>query len=134
MEDNTTMRAAIYARVSSEQQAKANTIASQLAALKERVCADGLSLDNELCFIDEGHSGSVLVRPALERLRDAAYAGGIDRLYVHSPDRLARIRHRLDVDVPQRTALRPAPVKTAALVVALNVKVPPVRVEISSVS
>jgi len=90
MEDNKTMRPAIYARVSSEQQAKANTIASQLAALKERVQTDGLSLDDELCFIDEGHSGSVLVRPALERLRDAAYAGGIDRLYVHSPDRLAR--------------------------------------------
>jgi len=30
------------------------------------------------------------VRPALERLRDLAWAGGIDRLYVHSPDRLAR--------------------------------------------
>ena len=29
-------------------------------------------------------------RPALERLRDVAYAGAIDRLYVHSPDRLAR--------------------------------------------
>ena len=59
--------------------------AERVAALKERVQADGLSLDDELCFIDEGHSGSVLVRPALERLRDTAYAGGIDRLYVHSP-------------------------------------------------
>ena len=47
-------------------------------------------MDDELCFIDEGHSGGTLVRPALERLRDVAYAGGIDRLYVHSPDRLAR--------------------------------------------
>jgi len=43
-----------------------------------------------LRFIDDGYSGSTLVRPALERLRDVAYAGGIDRLYVHSPDRLAR--------------------------------------------
>jgi site-specific DNA recombinase len=32
---------AIYARVSSEQQAHAGTIESQLAALKERVAADG---------------------------------------------------------------------------------------------
>lgn len=31
-----------------------------------------------------------LVRPSLERLRDAAYTGAIDLLYVHSPDRLAR--------------------------------------------
>ena len=30
------------------------------------------------------------MRPALERLRDAVAAGSIDRLYVHSPDRLAR--------------------------------------------
>jgi site-specific DNA recombinase len=30
------------------------------------------------------------VRPALERLRDQAAAGAIDRLSVHSPDRLAR--------------------------------------------
>jgi site-specific DNA recombinase len=40
--------------------------------------------------VDEGHSGSTLLRPALERLRDAAYAGALDRLYVHAPDRLAR--------------------------------------------
>jgi site-specific DNA recombinase len=30
------------------------------------------------------------VRPALERLRDVIAAGSVDRLYVHSPDRLAR--------------------------------------------
>lgn len=35
-------------------------------------------------------SGATLVRPALERLRDLAAVGGLDRLYVHSPDRLAR--------------------------------------------
>ena len=34
-------------------------------------------------FIDEGYSGATLVRPALERLRDVAAAGGMDRLYVH---------------------------------------------------
>ena len=82
MEDNQVIHAAIYARVSSEQQAKANTIGSQVTALKERLKADGLVLDEESCFIDDGHSGSTLVRPALERLRDVAYAGGIDRLYV----------------------------------------------------
>src|SRR5919109_3799781 len=85
-----TIRAALYARVSSQQQAKQDTIASQVAALRERVAADELLLLPEHCFVDEGHSGSTLVRPALERLRDLAYAGGCDRLYVHSPDRLAR--------------------------------------------
>lgn len=86
--DSTT--AAIYARVSSEQQAEAATIASQVAALEERVRADGLNLGPELRFLDDGYSGATLVRPALERLRDVAATGAIDRLYVHCPDRLAR--------------------------------------------
>src|SRR3954453_8817891 len=84
------LRVAIYARVSSEQQAKEDTIASQVEALKQRVAGDGLECDPELCFVDEGYSGSSLIRPALERLRDQAAAGVIDRLYVHSPDRLSR--------------------------------------------
>jgi site-specific DNA recombinase len=86
----TPMQTAIYARVSSAQQAEAHTVASQVAALRERVAADDLPLPEALQFIDEGYSGATLVRPALERLRDLAAAGALDRLYVHSPDRLAR--------------------------------------------
>src|SRR6516162_11366004 len=84
------VRPAIYARVSGEQQAQQNTIESQIAVLRERVQADGLPVEDDLCFIDDGYSGSTLVRPALEKLRDIAWAGGFQRLYVHSPDRLAR--------------------------------------------
>jgi site-specific DNA recombinase len=84
------LQVAIYARVSSDQQAEAGTIASQLAALGERVVQDGCRLADELTFIDEGYSGATLIRPALERVRDMAAMGGIDRLYVLSPDRLAR--------------------------------------------
>lgn len=84
------LRAAIYARVSSEQQAKNATIASQLEALRGRLERDGLALEPELSFIDEGYSGGSLLRPALERLRDQAAAGALDRLYVLAPDRLAR--------------------------------------------
>lgn len=84
------INAAIYARVSTEQQTETQTIASQLDALRSRVAADGLELSEELTFIDSGYSGATLVRPALERLRDLAFANGITRLYVHSPDRLAR--------------------------------------------
>jgi site-specific DNA recombinase len=79
-----------YARVSSDQQAEAGTIDSQLAALRERVAQDSLSLTEELTFVDEGYSGSTLIRPGLERLRDVVAFHGLDRLYVHSPDRLAR--------------------------------------------
>jgi site-specific DNA recombinase len=43
-----------------------------------------------MTFVDEGYSGGSLVRPALERLRDQAAAGALDRLYVLAPDRLAR--------------------------------------------
>jgi len=87
---DTTCRVALYARVSSQRQADAATIASQVAALEERLAADGFRLDPELRFLDDGYSGATLRRPALERLRDLIYVGGVERLYVHSPDRLAR--------------------------------------------
>jgi site-specific DNA recombinase len=85
-------RAAFYARVSSEAQARDHTIDSQVAALRERIMADAALMEPDHAFIDEGHSGSSLVRPALERLRDAVAAGDIDRVYLLAPDRLAR-RH-----------------------------------------
>ena len=88
MEDKLSI--AIYARVSSQRQAEDLTIQSQLAAIKKRIQDDKLHLNEELCFLDEGYSGATLVRPALEQLRDASWAGSVDRLYVHSPDRLAR--------------------------------------------
>lgn len=81
---------ALYARVSSDQQAKSGTIDSQVTAVRERIAADGESLADDLCFIDAGVSGATLVRPQLERLRDHAALGVIDRLYVLSPDRLSR--------------------------------------------
>jgi site-specific DNA recombinase len=84
------LRVALYGRVSSEQQTKEHTIASQLEALKRRIAEDGFECDVELCFVDDGYSGSSLIRPALDRLRDQAAAGAIDRLYVLSPDRLSR--------------------------------------------
>ena len=58
---------ALYARVSSEQQAEANTIDSQVAALRERSAAEGVDLQSVCEFIDAGDSGASLVRPALER-------------------------------------------------------------------
>ncbi|KFB72611.1 MAG: Transposase [Candidatus Accumulibacter phosphatis] len=86
----TALAVALYARVSSAQQAQAQTIDSQLAALRERIAHEGGLLCPEHEFIDAGYSGSTLIRPALERLRDAVAAGEIERVYVHSPDRLAR--------------------------------------------
>jgi len=48
------IQAAIYARVSSEQQAEANTIASQVTALQERAQVDGLQVSEAMTFLDEG--------------------------------------------------------------------------------
>jgi site-specific DNA recombinase len=81
---------ALYARVSSAQQAEAGTIDSQLVAVRERIIADGGTVLPPLEFVDDGYGGRTFLRPGLERLRDLAYAGGIDQLYVLDPDRLAR--------------------------------------------
>ena len=82
--------AALYARVSSEKQAQENTIASQIEALKTRIAADSLPLLDDHHFVDNGYSGLNLVRPALEKLRDQVAASMIDKIYIHSPDRLSR--------------------------------------------
>lgn len=84
------LRIALYARVSSKRQARGNTVASQLAALRERVASAGLSIEPGDEFVDEGYSGTTLLRPALERLRDAVAAGVLDQVHVLAPDRLAR--------------------------------------------
>src|SRR5215831_6731879 len=81
---------ALYARVSSDPHPEAHTIASQVAALRERVAAEGLVVPEAMQFLDQGYSGATLIRPALERLRDVIAGGAVDRVYVHSPDRLAR--------------------------------------------
>ena len=82
--------AAIYARVSSERQRQAETIQSQLVALRELAGGRGLLVTDDLVFEDEGFSGATLIRPALERLRDRAAEGAFEVLLCHAPDRLAR--------------------------------------------
>ena len=83
------LRVAIYARVSSDQQA-GGTIASQIAALEARVIQDGLRLEPDHRFIDDGYSGASLNRPGLDHLRDAVKAAAFERILVTTPDRLAR--------------------------------------------
>jgi site-specific DNA recombinase len=84
------MKAAIYARVSTDKQGRDQTIDSQLDALRRWATAHGHELKDEHVYIDEGYSGARLDRPALDRLRDAAREGEFDVLGVYSPDRLAR--------------------------------------------
>ena len=82
--------AAIYARVSSEQQREEHTIASQTAALIEFAKSHELEVPKEWVFEDEGYSGATLERPGLERVRDLAAEGQIQAVLAYAPDRLSR--------------------------------------------
>jgi site-specific DNA recombinase len=82
--------AAIYARVSSERQKEEQTVGSQTEALLDYARSEGYIVPREWIFEDEGYSGSNLVRPGLEHIRDLAAAGQLETILVHSPDRLSR--------------------------------------------
>src|SRR5450755_465147 len=82
--------AAIYARVSSEQQREEHTIASQTATLIEFAKSHDLEVPKEWVFEDEGFSGAILERPGLERVRDLAAEGQIQVVLAYAPDRLSR--------------------------------------------
>jgi site-specific DNA recombinase len=81
---------AIYARVSSEQQREANTIASQTASLIEFAKNHDLEVPQEWVFEDDGYSGATLERPGLECVRDLAAEGQIQVVLAYAPDRLSR--------------------------------------------
>jgi site-specific DNA recombinase len=82
--------AAIYARVSSDQQREEHTIASQTAALIDFAKNLELEVPKEWIFEDEGYSGATLERPGLERVRDLAAEGRLHVVLAYAPDRLSR--------------------------------------------
>src|SRR3989338_3695726 len=82
------MKAVIYARVSTEKQEEQNTIDSQIKELEIIIQQNGDSLIES--FIDNGYSGTILARPALDKLRDGAKNQSFEKIYIHSPDRLSR--------------------------------------------
>lgn len=78
---------AIYARVSTEEQAKSGySIQDQIRQCK--VKAGKLNEIKE--YVDDGYSGEFLERPALERLRQDIRDGLIEEVIVYDPDRLSR--------------------------------------------
>ena len=60
-------KAALYARVSTDAQQKEGTIESQLVELRKQIAAAGHVLAGE--YIDNGYTGMLLDRPALNRMR-----------------------------------------------------------------
>lgn len=79
---------ATYARVSTARQEEEQTIKTQMTAVNERVQKDGLKV--VAAYQDEGWSGDVLARPALDKLRQDAKAKAWEVLVVYDPDRIAR--------------------------------------------
>lgn len=86
---------AVYARVSTEEQAKFGaSLSSQVEAARQRAMELGAS--DVVEFVDHGVPGDVLTRPGLSKLRDAASTRVITGLVVYDPDRLARnLSHQL---------------------------------------
>ncbi len=82
--------AVAYARVSTERQAEAQTIAQQVERLQAYATQQGWALADRQIYRDDGCSGARLDRPALDRLRDAVASGTVDVILITSPDRLAR--------------------------------------------
>jgi site-specific DNA recombinase len=85
------MTAGGYFRTSTTNQKDEQTIESQIAEVKARVEADGNVLPEENMFSDDGWTGEILQRPALDLMRDAAIDGKFEALYVYDRGRLSRI-------------------------------------------
>ena len=68
-------RAILYARVSTDEQARSGySLAQQLEALREYAAREGLQALEEVR--DPGQSGASLERPGMDRVRDLVAAGG----------------------------------------------------------
>lgn len=83
-------RAALYARVSTELQKDEKTIQNQLSEIRRAVEADNCVLLEDCIYQDDGWSGALLERPALDRLRQDARSEKFDIVYVYDRGRLAR--------------------------------------------
>jgi hypothetical protein len=64
---------ALYARVSSESQARNNTIGSQITVLRERIAADGFQLEPDHTYVERA---TVVANPVSTGIRDAVAGSG----------------------------------------------------------
>jgi len=82
-------RAILYARVSTDEQARSgHSLAQQLEALREYAAGEGYEILEEVS--DPGWSGAYLDRPGLDRVRDFVQDGGVDLVLAQDRDRFAR--------------------------------------------
>jgi site-specific DNA recombinase len=91
-----TQYAAIYARVSTEDQGKGFSIPTQIEACQKLADREGYTVPEASVLIDEGISGTTMDRPQLRTLRDLVNARAIVAVVVYDPDRLSRnLGHQL---------------------------------------
>ena len=88
--DTEQRRIAIYARVSTANQEKEDTVKSQIKAIEDHLAERKIKVSPDHIYIDEGFSGSTLARPSLDKLRDGIVACEYEKVYIYDPDRLAR--------------------------------------------
>lgn len=79
---------ATYSRVSTSNQEEQKTIQTQLLTLKEFAERNNYLIVHE--YTDDGWSGDILARPALDQLRQDAKKKLWNAILVYDPDRLAR--------------------------------------------
>lgn len=88
--------AAIYARVSTEDQGRGFSISTQIEACQKLADQEGYSVPESHLLIDEGISGTTMERPGLRRLRELVNTKAIAAVIVYDPDRLSRkLGHQL---------------------------------------
>jgi len=86
---NSPKSAILYARVSTDEQARSGySLAQQLEALRAYAAREGLAVLEEVA--DPGHSGASLERPGMDRVRDLVAAGNISVVLAQDRDRFAR--------------------------------------------
>ena len=82
-------RAILYARVSTDEQARSGfSLAQQLEALREHAAREGFEVLEEVA--DPGQSGASLERPGMDRVRDLVAAGDVSVVLAQDRDRFAR--------------------------------------------
>jgi site-specific DNA recombinase len=82
-------RAILYARVSTEEQAKSGySLTQQIEALREYAGREGYQIFEEVT--DPGQSGASLERPGMDLVRDLVAAGGVSAVLAQDRDRFAR--------------------------------------------
>ena len=82
-------RAILYARVSTDEQARSGySLAQQIEALRAYAAREGYDVIQEVT--DAGYSGASLERPGMDRMRELVAGGGVSVVLAQDLDRISR--------------------------------------------